>query len=328
MVVVDGDGTVLASAGDPETLIYPRSALKPFQAAASLESIDPAPPTDELALMTASHTGSRTHQAIVLRLLGRAGLTPGALRCPHALPVDPAALRERPEPTRLAHSCSGKHAGFLLSTQRRGADIRRHLATDAPVQRSVHRRLRDTCAASPSGPGVDGCGAPAWRLPVVALARGFARLAQGAGAAPGAGVVRADDPAQGARGAQGRGAARTDHELAQVAVAMRTHPDLVGGRGMVDTELMHADQRVLAKRGAEASLGIAVQRARGPVGVAIKVSDGGARALGPIAAAVLRPLGITVPAGLARPEVLGGGQSHGALEPTADLVDALVALRG
>lgn len=301
--MVDGDGTVLAGAGDPDTLFYPRSALKPFQAAASLEAVDPAPPTDELVLMAASHTGSRTHQAAVLRLLDRADLTPGALRCPHALPVDPAALRERPEPTRLAHNCSGKHAGFLLSTQRRGAEAGRYLAADAPVQQAVRRRLRDTCAASLSGPGVDGCGAPAWRLPLVALARGFAHLARG------------------------RQLARDDQELAQVAVAMRTHPELVGGRAIVDTELMRADARVLAKRGAEATLAIAVQLPPGPIGVAIKVSDGGARALGPIAAAVLRPLGITVPAGLARPRVLGGGRPHGALEPTADLVDALVALR-
>ena len=300
--MVDGDGGVVASAGEPDTLIYPRSALKPFQAAASLEAIDPPPPTDEVALMTASHTGSRTHQAVVLRLLARAGLTPGALRCPYALPVDATALRERPEPTRLAHNCSGKHAGFLLSTQQRGADIRGHLATAAPVQRAVHRRLRDTCAAPPSGPGVDGCGAPAWRLPMVALARGFARLGQG------------------------QRLARDDHHLAQVAVAMRTHPELVGGPETVDTQVMRADARVLAKRGAEATLAIAVRRDADAIGVAIKVSDGGARALGPVAAAVLRPLGITVPVSLARPPVLGGGQPHGALEPAADLVDALVPL--
>jgi L-asparaginase II len=299
VAVVDGDGTVLAGAGDPDAVIYPRSALKPFQAAASLEAIAPAPPTDEVALMAASHTGSLTHQAVVLRVLDRAGLTPGALRCPHALPVDAAALRQRPEPTRLAHNCSGKHAGFLLSTRERGADVRHHLDADAPVQRAVLRRVRDACATPPHGPGVDGCGAPAWRLPVVALAHGFARLAQ----------------------------VGDDHELAQVAVAMRTHPELIGGPGLVDTELMRCDRRVLAKRGAEGVLGIAVQRPPGAVGVAIKVSDGGARALGPIAAAVLQPLGIAVPVALARPEVLGGGQPHGALEPAAGLVDALSALR-
>jgi L-asparaginase II len=284
--------------GVTDTWIYPRSALKPFQAAASLEVAgeDASPPVDELAVMAASHTGSRMHQAVVLRLLGRAGVTPGALRCPRALPEDPAALRERPAPTQLAHNCSGKHAGFLLATQCAGEDLGRYLAEDAVVQVAVVRWLRATCGVVPEGPAVDGCGAPAWRLPLVALARGYAHLA----------------------GQEG--------PLRQVADAMRTYPQLVGGLGLVDTVIMSADPRVTAKRGAEATLGIAVRDHAKTFGVAIKVTDGGARALGPIAGAVLSRLGVRVPIAVTRPAVLGGGRSHGALEITATLQEALAEL--
>jgi L-asparaginase II len=296
-VVVDADGVVRAGVGVTDTRIYPRSALKPFQAVASLELAgDTPPPVDELAVMAASHTGSRMHQGVVLRLLGRAGVTPGALRCPHALPSDPAALRERPAPTRLAHNCSGKHAGFLLATQYAGEDPQRYLAEDSRVQVAVARWLRDTCGAVPEGPAVDGCGAPAWRLPLVALARGYARLASQEGL------------------------------LGQIAVAMRTYPQLVGGSGLVDTEIMSADERVTAKRGAEATLGIAVRDRVRTLGVAIKVSDGGARALGPIAGAVLARLGVRVPMVVARPVVLGGERPHGALETTSTLREALAEL--
>jgi L-asparaginase II len=221
VVVVDAAGAVLAGAGATDTIVYPRSALKPFQAAACLQLADDmAPPVDELAIITASHTGSRTHQAVVLRLLARAGVAPGALRCPHTLPSDPAALRERPAPTRLAHGCSGKHAGFLLATRRDDGETERYLAEDSPVQRAVLQWVRDACDVQPEGPAVDGCGAPAWRLPLAALARGYARVAA------------------------------EDGLLRQVAHAMRTYPNLVGGRGLVDTELMTADGRVTAKRGA------------------------------------------------------------------------------
>jgi L-asparaginase II len=293
-VVVDGDGAVHAGVGVADTHIYPRSALKPFQAAACLQLADDTPPpVDELAIIAASHTGSRTHQAVVLRLLERAGVAPGALSCPHTLPSDPAALRERPAPTRLAHGCSGKHAGFLLATRRADGEMERYLAEDSAVQVEVLRWVRDACDVRPQGPAVDGCGAPAWRLPLVALARGYARVAVG------------------------------DGLLGRVAQAMRTYPNLVGGRGLVDTELMTADDRVTAKRGAEATLGIAVRDRARTLGVAIKITDGGARAMGPVAGAVLTRLGVRVPPALARPAVLGGGQPHGALEVTSQLREAL-----
>jgi L-asparaginase II len=296
VVVSDPDGDVLLRCGAPEAAMYPRSALKPFQAAAVLELADLEPGSDELAIIAASHTGSRTHQAVVRRVLDRAGVTPAALRCPHALPTDRAALRERPEPTRLAHNCSGKHAGFLLVARGMDEDPSRYLAVDAPVQQAVLRWLVAVCGETPIGPGVDGCGAPAWRMPLIALARGFARLANGAGA------------------------------LEPVATAMRTHPELVGGEGAVDTDLMREDTRVIAKRGAEAVLGLAVRGGPVPMGVAIKISDGGVRALGPVAAAVLARCDVGAPAALARPAVLGGGDIHGGLEITPELDAALTSL--
>lgn len=298
VAVVDPAGRVRAAHGDPSVTCYPRSAVKPFQAAAALTLCDTLrPPSDEVAIMTASHVGARVHQAAVTRVLDRAGLTPGALRCPEALPVDPAMLRQHPPPTRLAHNCSGKHAGFLLADVAAGGDPARYLALDAPVQMAVRTWLGDVSGVDPAGPGVDGCGAPAWRLPLAALGRGFAVLA-----------------------------AADDVVLASVADAMRTHPGLVGGDGVVDTVLMRAERRLLAKRGAEGVLGIAVRSDAGPLGVAIKVSDGAVRAMGPVAVAVVERLGLHGATGLRRPPVLGGGTEHGGVEVTTTLVEALAAL--
>lgn len=299
VVVVDPAGRVLAAHGDPSVVCYPRSAVKPFQAAAALSLCGATrPPSDEIAIMTASHSGARVHQAAVTRVLVRAGMTPGALRCPEALPTDAALLRQNPPPTRLAHNCSGKHAGFLLAAALGGrGEPARYLAEDAPVQTAVRAWLRDVSGAEPAGPGVDGCGAPAWRLPIAGLARGFARLA-----------------------------AADDVVLAAVAEAMRTHPELVGGEAIVDTVLMRAERRLIAKRGAEGVLGIALRGAAGPLGVAIKVADGAARAVGPVAVAVVERLGLRGAPVLRRPPVPGGGTEHGGVEVTAGLVDALAPL--
>jgi L-asparaginase II len=298
VAVVDPTGRVLAAHGDPSVACYPRSALKPFQAAAALALCGTVrPPSDEIAIMTASHTGARVHQAAVTRVLDRAGLTPGVLRCPAALPTDPAMLVQHPPPTRLAHDCSGKHAGFLLAEVAGSGDPTRYLAQDAAVQMAVRAWLRDVCGDEPAGPGVDGCGAPAWRLPLTALARGFAELA-----------------------------AADDGVLAMVAEAMRTHPDLVGGDGVVDTVLMHAERRLVAKRGAEGVMGIAVHGDAGPLGVAIKVSDGATRAVGPVAVAVVERLGLRGAVQLRRPPVLGGGTERGGVEVTSGLTATLAAL--
>jgi L-asparaginase II len=70
----------------------------------------------------------------------------------------------------------------------------------------------------------------------------------------------------------------------RIAAAMRARPDLVGGRGIDDTELMAALPGWLAKRGAEGLL-CAVSPAG--VGYAFKVEDGNGRALRPALAQVL-----------------------------------------
>jgi L-asparaginase II len=94
---------------------------------------------------------------------------------------------------------------------------------------------------------------------------------------------------------------------------MTTRPDLVGGSPATDTQLMQADARVVAKRGAEAVFGAGVASRDGPVGVAVKITDGGVRADAPVVAHVLTALGCTVPPDIARPPVLGGGRVQGEL---------------
>ena len=302
VVVADVEGRVLAALGDAAHPTYVRSAAKPFQAVATLDLLASggvALDSRGLAIATASHEGTADHQVEAARLLAMAGLDEAALRCPPALPGDEAALIEQGEATPLAHNCSGKHAAFLLAQVTAGGAPQHYLDLDSALQRRVHRALAELTDTAPTGPGVDGCGAPAWVLPLSGLATGFARLAAGT------------------------------HGLAPVAAAMRAAPDLVGGEDSVDTRLMRADRQVVAKRGAEAVLAAGLiprPRARGALGVAVKVEDGGERAVGPVVAAVLAALGAAVPEAVAAPVVLGGGVAHGALEVAPELLRLLADL--
>ncbi len=75
--------------------------------------------------------------------------------------------------------------------------------------------------------------------------------------------------------------ARLPEELPRQFAAMRAHPELVRGDGDLDTELMRALPGVVAKGGAEAlaSVGVAGEG----LGIAVRVEDGGYRAIDPVA---------------------------------------------
>lgn len=300
---MDADGTVVGGLGDFDALVYPRSALKPFQTVASsdlLASVALAlPAPDGVAIACASHTGSTEHQVEAAHLLALAGLDESALRCPPDWPAHLPTLRDSRAPARLAFNCSGKHGAFLWAHTATGGEPQGYLDLVSPVQERVREVLEEVTGVAPTGPGMDGCRAPAWRLPLVRLARGFARLA----------------------------AAEGDSALGRVRAAMGERPDLVGGPGCADTELMTADARVVAKRGAEGVLAAGIARDQGPLGVAVKVADGGSRGAVPPVAAILRALGATVPGDLARTPVDARGSGDAGrsapawLEPAPRLLD-------
>ena len=295
VVVCDADGRVLASLGDPGRLTYVRSAVKPFQALATLELLTAAGSALDdasLAIACASHDGTDDHQIEAARVLAEAELDEGALQCPPALPRDPETAWMQRWPYPLAHNCSGKHAGFLFATVAAGEDPATYLAQDSAIQRRVVQRLVDTCGATPQGPGIDGCGAPAWLLPLASLATGFARLAGDA-----------------------------TPELARVRRAMCAHPLLIGGRGSVDTRLMRSDARVVAKRGAEAVFAAGVSRGARSLGIAVKITDGGLRGDGCVTATLLASLGVSVPQDVQAPPILGGGAVQGVVTATAAVAE-------
>ena len=82
VAVCDADGTVIASAGDPDRMIFARSCMKPLQAAVSLTAIDEPLPDREVAVIAASHNGEPVHVGTVRAVLERAGLDADALAEP------------------------------------------------------------------------------------------------------------------------------------------------------------------------------------------------------------------------------------------------------
>ncbi|MGB9378668.1 MAG: asparaginase [Mycobacteriales bacterium] len=271
--------------GDVDAPVFPRSTNKPMQAVGMLRcglSLEPA----DLALAAASHSGEQVHVQRVRDMLGSAGLTDEALRCPPGLPLSEAAaeaaLRTGAGPSRLQMNCSGKHAAMLLTCLAAGWPIEDYVAPDHPLQRELRAAVEELTGDTVTAVGVDGCSAPVFAVSLRGVARAFGRLVT---------------------------AEAGTHER-QVADAMRSHPELVGGTGRDVTALMAGVPGLLAKDGAEGVYAAALPNG---ASVALKIDDGSARARTPVLVRELRRLGADgdVLAELSEVPVLGGGEPVG-----------------
>ena len=242
--VAVSDGEVVASAGDPSLFTLFRSSAKPLQA---LPVVRARPDLDdaEISIASASHLHRPDQLEPVRSLLARANATEDDLEC-------------GPEPTRIEHNCSGKHAAMLLLCRERGWPTEGYRLASHACQQEL---LAEVAAAAEvevaSVPtAVDGCGVVTYGFTLERMAYAFARLEQLDGGS-------------------------------RVADAMRARPELVRGDGAPDTELMRLGGWV-SKGGAEGLL----CAARDGVGIALKVEDGAQRPLGPALARFLEQLGL------------------------------------
>ena len=74
LILLNSDGSVLFTKGDPTQLTYPRSTIKSIQSSAMIRNgLDLEPRL--LALASSSHSGAAMHQEGALEILATVGLT-------------------------------------------------------------------------------------------------------------------------------------------------------------------------------------------------------------------------------------------------------------
>ena len=138
--VVDGDGRLTASVGDPEYSVFYRSAANPFQAVPLVEDgiVERFGfTTEELALCCASHNSEPEHIRMARSILEKAALVEEDLECGPHLPYHEESakqlLRAGEEPRAIHNNCSGKHAGMLALAKAHGWPTRGYIGRDHPV---------------------------------------------------------------------------------------------------------------------------------------------------------------------------------------------------
>jgi L-asparaginase II len=244
------DGAIVAAAGDPHLSASLRSSAKPIQALLVARARDDLGP-DDLAIAAASHFGTPLHIEAVRALLRNTGGNEAELEC---------GLQDGRPPEPIYHNCSGKHAAMIAVCRVRGWPVEGYRLPGHPLQRAL---LEEVAAAAELGPdevrtGPDGCGVLCFALPLERAALAFSRFER----------LDGGD---------------------RIAAAMRARPELVGGVGGTDTELMRSLPGWIAKGGAE---GLMCAASADGLGLAVKCADGNSRALRPALAGFGATLGL------------------------------------
>jgi L-asparaginase II len=166
VAVVDAQGHLGASIGEPQAMTTLRSCVKPLQAlpfvrlAADRLGADEA----EVAIACSSHQGEDVHVATARGLLAKASVPESALGCGPQLPSDERTARRllasggTPQP--IHNNCSGKHAAMLATCAVMGWPLDGYLDPSHPCQKAVTAAMSEAfdldLASAPSG--IDGCG--------------------------------------------------------------------------------------------------------------------------------------------------------------------------
>ncbi len=273
LAVVDGEGELLAAAGAVDQPSYFRSACKSLQLVPTVEAglVEEFNLEDQhLAVMSASHSAAPRHVEAVQEILTAIGLGPEDLGCGYQPPRNQeslAAVLGGAAPSALYNNCSGKHAGMLALARLLGTGTASYLDPDHPAQRRITERLAAYCRVPVDDLhlGNDGCSAPTPYLPLRAMAFGFARFAREVGSA-------------------GSAAAR-------IAAACQRRADMLGEENSFQVALARTlGDRLVGKYGAEGLFCIAVPER--DLGIAVRIEDGAARAIGPVVLDILLQLAV------------------------------------
>lgn len=267
-VVVSDRGDVIAGAGEIDAPFYARSTIKALQVLPLFESgaVDEYAVSDiELALACASHNAEEQHTQPVESFLQRTGHSVGDLQCGTQSPGDAerrVAMHQAGEdPSALHNNCSGKHAGFLALSKHVGDAPKDYLDPECRGQVLVRDAIARLCdlEVSELKPGIDGCSAPTYPLPLRALGIAFARIAT-----------------------PERLGASIREFYERILAAVAEHPALIAGEHRrICTQISRVTRgRLFPKIGAEAIYAVG-ERGTGRA-LALKLDDGGRRGLHPL----------------------------------------------
>ncbi len=301
-VVVDSMGHIIRRWGNDHEPTFARSALKLLQVLPLIESgaADAYHLTsEEIALAVASHHGESMHLNVLEKWLRKIGKDERILECGIHRPLSPYAHASYENAHVLHNACSGKHLGMITTSLHRGEPIEGYTAKEHPSQRRVEQTLGEMTSLDVihMPHGKDGCGIPAFALPLYNIALGMARMAD---------PSHLHYPRQKA--------------VRRIIAAIKAHPELISGSQGFDSKIINFTQgEVICKMGA-GGVEVGIIPSMG-FGIAVKMDDGNARSVEVAFLAILHSLGcidneLYEKLGVRLPILSHAGQTVGFTQPT------------
>lgn len=256
LTIVDEHSRVLYSVGDPDDLVFYRSASKPIQALpAIVRGLDKkyGITREESVIFAGSHAGEQIHVDALESIFRKAGLREEQLCMKPAVPAQVRANEERIRqglgPRKLYHNCAGKHAALMLLQRELGGSVEDYWKTGAAAQLEVQRIIGIMSETRQVELGIDGCGVPVFAVPIRCIAIAYKNMV-------------APDRIQ-------------SDSLGQAAIAyvprIHQYPLMMRGTGYT-CSLINRDPNILGKGGANGVYGFALKREK--LGVSFKFVDG------------------------------------------------------
>lgn len=209
------------------TAYYLRSCAKPLQATLMIDFDIPKTfnlTPEEIALICASHAGEECHIKIAESLLNKFGLKLSDLKCGIHRPLSKISdfnLKTKGiEPNELYNNCAGKHLLFLAICKVNNWDTKNYDDKTHPLQQLVKDRINKLCEITEEYPVTkDGCGVPILSMPLKNMVLGYKNMF-------------------------------SDPQYKIIKSAFINNPYIIGGENRLDTEIMQANKKLIAKVGA------------------------------------------------------------------------------
>lgn len=248
IVKVNSDGQTTKIGDDCKYPFYLRSCAKPLQASLLIDfELDEfyKMTSEEIAICCASHAGEACHVHTVKGLLNKIGLDESYLKCGLHKPLSKTEqnklILEGRKETILQNNCSGKHTMMLAVCQKQGWRVNDYYKNSHPLQIAIKKKIHELCEVKENYPDTkDGCGVPIYSMPLENMVKGYLNLF-------------------------------FDKKYSKIKDAFVQNPYLIGGEDRLDTAIMSANNKLIAKVGA-GGLIIAINLEK-QEGIIVKISD-------------------------------------------------------
>ena len=258
-------------------LVYPRSAIKIFQAIPFIQSGAHKKyklSKKEIAISCASHCGERQHMIILHNWIRKININTNAIKCgihnPLNLGSSNKLLLSGKKPNQLHNNCAGKHLGMISGCLSNKMDIKNYVDFNHPYQKLIRNSLEyfTECKITKKQVGIDGCSAPQYAFPLQNISTSMVNLIKNY-----------------------TGDGYFSKQIKSLLDSILQYPQLTGGSNNFDSELMCITKgKIFSKGGAEGVLLFAHKEKK--IGGVIKIKDGNERALPSAAIAIFKKLSL------------------------------------